>query len=149
MNGKFGLGLVLLALIAAGSQGVSAKEKRKAADLDAWVGQWSAGPEQAISITADGNGLHVDASASFGASDPERVERGAVNVGAFGGRVPATWIVGGKVQFASSGEEIIPVEAADDYDCVVSMERVGEELRVEDNGMCGGFNVSFNGVYRR
>ena len=35
------------------------------------------------------------------------------------------------------------------YDCQVKMQRVGKYLLVSDNKMCGGVNVSFDGVYTR
>lgn len=37
----------------------------------------------------------------------------------------------------------------DQYDCRVKMQQLGQYLIVSDNLMCGGMNVSFNGVYQR
>jgi len=33
-------------------------------------------------------------------------------------------------------------------DCRILLQRVGEFILGQDNGQCGGLNVTFNGVYR-
>ncbi len=38
-------------------------------------------------------------------------------------------------------------DGKDKYDCQVKMQRIGNFLLVSDNKMCGGVNVSFDGVY--
>jgi hypothetical protein len=40
-------------------------------------------------------------------------------------------------------------EAEVEYDCAASFRRLGDYLIVEDNGHCGGHNVTFGGVYLR
>jgi hypothetical protein len=40
-------------------------------------------------------------------------------------------------------------DGTDKYDCQVKMQRIGKYLIVSDNKMCGGVNVSFDGVYVR
>ncbi len=43
----------------------------------------------------------------------------------------------------------IPFEKAEGDQCRVRMQRVAEWLMVEDNGGCGGYGVTFTGLYRR
>ena len=42
-----------------------------------------------------------------------------------------------------------PAEDAASEACAAKLELVGRYLVVEDNGRCGGVNVSFNGLYVR
>jgi hypothetical protein len=37
----------------------------------------------------------------------------------------------------------------DEYECKVSIRKVGKYLVVADNMQCGGANVSFSGVYQK
>jgi hypothetical protein len=39
--------------------------------------------------------------------------------------------------------------AEDEYDCAATFRLVGKYLLVDDNGYCGGMNVTFDGIYRR
>lgn len=148
MLGRIWIAAGLMAM-AAGP--VLAKDKATSGeDLSAWMGMWIAGPEQQISIAPgmDG-GLSVDAFASWGAEDPEKAKIGAINVGGFAGQIPAEWIEDNNVTIASTGEEIIPTSEAGQYDCWVDMTLEGETLVVDDNGACGGLNVSLTGTYHK
>ena len=40
-------------------------------------------------------------------------------------------------------------EPPDDYECAASFRLVGDYLVADDNGHCGGMNVTFDGIYRR
>lgn len=130
--------------------------------LAAWQGQWRA-PEQRIDIgPAPRTGhLRVIGDATWGASDPERVARGGVNVGDIAGDVVP---VDGRAGFAiggpdakgvavkgSLGEDVIsiPYEAGGENDCRVALRLLGPYLLAKDNNLCGGMNVSFSGVYGR
>lgn len=39
--------------------------------------------------------------------------------------------------------------AGEEYDCAATFRLVGEYLLADDNGHCGGVNVTFDGIYRR
>lgn len=141
-----GMGLVLLAAAPA-----VAKEKVKTQpDLSAWMGLWVAGEEQQIAIApGESGGLAIEGYASYGATDPERVAIGAVNVGEVVGEIPGGWIRDGEVAFAFPGDAFVPVGEAGQYDCTIEMVLRGDVLEVTDNFMCGGLNVTFTGTYRR
>ncbi|WP_243368355.1 hypothetical protein [Microvirga solisilvae] len=113
-----------------------------------WVGQWQSGPEQSIEITqADKVGtLSIKGDASWGAGDPERVKRGAVNVGSLEGEMKPEDAM---LSFGIGENGTLPFDQADEADCKVRMQRLGPYLLVKDNKYCGGNNVSFTGVYRR
>jgi len=144
---------VAVVVLSAMTAGMAAAKDKQGVGPGAWLGAWSAGPEQDIEIglTADGF-MVIDGFASWGASDPQRVERGAINIGEFSARVPVQWIDRrkGKLDFALSpdGSTVRPAVAGE-YDCVVVLFLAGDRLRAEDNGMCGGHNVTFNGDYTR
>ncbi len=119
------------------------------ASLNDWAGEWSGNPEQSISVKA-GKGarmvvLHGDAT--YGALDPARVKRGAVNIGAFDANVR---LDGNLVAFAiGDGGKTLPYDKGEEFACKIRMVRLGPFLMVEDNRQCGGNNVSFAGDYRR
>ena len=115
-----------------------------------WVGAWTAGPEHNITISSGPGGvLAIEGFATWGASDPQRVESGGVNVGEFYAEVPGDWIVGTQLAFGVGVDGTVRADAAEEFDCVVQLEIQEAELFVSDNGMCGGHNVRFNGVYER
>ncbi|WP_338722941.1 hypothetical protein [Devosia sp. XK-2] len=151
MKGKFGASLGLVIAIAAATGAATGKEKVSAVDLSLWVGDWSASVEQDIYIALDERGgLFVEGFASWGAQDPERVERGAINVGEISAHVPEDWVrADGRLEFAVGPNGPIPVRAAEEYDCVIALQLRGEVIVAEDNMMCGGHNVTFTGTYRR
>ncbi|MHA6298141.1 hypothetical protein [Devosia sp. CAU 1758] len=118
--------------------------------LGGWVDNWTAGPEHDITILREAGGsLFIEGFATWGASDPERVERGGVNIGEFSVSVPGRWIVDQALEFAIGTDGAIPADEAAEYDCILHLELIGHELVVSDNGICGGHNVRFDGVYRR
>lgn len=140
-------GVTLSSPAFADSQGVVSR-----LDLSEWVGKWVASEEQQIFVTMpDKKGLRIDGMATYGALDPERVERGAVNVGEFSIRIPSRWVsANNQIDIAINADgEAVPVEEADDYDCMLSL-RLDWNVNwidVIDNNMCGGLNVSFTGRY--
>ena len=151
--GRFSLAAATLILLSALTAGGAAGKDKQGLGPGAWFGAWSAGPEQDITIALSPDGfMMIEGFASWGASDPERVERGAVNIGEFAVRVPVEWIDRrrGKLDFAVSvdGSAVRPA-VADDYDCVVTLFLTDHGLKAEDNGMCGGHNVTFAGDYTR
>lgn len=116
-----------------------------ARDLADWLGTWTR-VEAEIRIEAAGEDrVVVSGDATWGAEDPERVERGGVHIGTID---PTTVAIGGEsvVRFAT-GEE--PDDPEDEYRCRVSMQLLGDRLLVSDNFQCGGANVSFSGTYVR
>jgi hypothetical protein len=115
---------------------------------DGWIGQWRSGPEQTIVIeVGSGRGrLKIKGNASWGASEPDRVRRGAFNIGELNGEAP---LRGARLSFGMGENGTLPYEEADEYDCRVRMRRLGSYLLVKDNNMCGGHNVTFTGIYRR
>ena len=124
---------------------VTAKTAAPVALAD-WLGTWTA-PEQTIVIKRGrkAGAVALDANATFGALDPERVKRGAVNMGDFKAeRAPE----GGFLEFTLGPKGAIPFSQGESSDCRVQLLRLGPHLIVEDNGNCGGMNVSFTGVYR-
>lgn len=108
-----------------------------------WSGPWIS-IEAEITIKPGRFSVHGDAT--YGALDPNRVKRGAVNVGAFDGDVAPT---GSLLAFDVGTGATLPFDKGDDTDCKVSMRRLTPFLLVDDNDMCGGANVSFRGTYRR
>lgn len=112
-----------------------------------WLGTWQA-PEQKIVVKKGRKPgtLAFDATATFGALDPERVKRGAVNIGDFN----AEWKPNGDyMAFAIGDKGTLPIEQGEEYGCKVHLLRIGAYLVAEDNSQCGGVNVSFTGVYTR
>ncbi|ODT68555.1 MAG: hypothetical protein ABS75_20010 [Pelagibacterium sp. SCN 63-23] len=150
MNLGMGLATAMLLALAAGP--AVAKDQVKPAQMgpEAWQGQWSAGPEQEIGIRVEGAELAIEGYATWGASDPERVKSGGVNIGEAVGKVPLDWIdADNSLAFALGEAGPVPLAEAEDYDCTLEMQRVGDRLEVTDNFMCGGHNVTFTGSYSR
>jgi len=109
-----------------------------------YAGRWHR-TEAIITIRpGKGAGLQVDGEATWGARDPGRVARGGVNTGELGG---IGRFVGNTVLVAEDGVKTFA--AAPDTSCTVQMRLVASYLLVQDNGACGGANVSFTGVYVR
>lgn len=104
-----------------------------------WAGHWVR-TEATIDIKpAGGSGFAINGDATWGASDPERVRRGGVNVGEFEGALRSRGT--GVVAITGTGE--------DPDACRVWVRLLGPYLLVTDNHACGGNNVSFSGLYRR
>ena len=108
---------------------------------------WTA-PEQQITIKAGrGGGLDADGDATFGALDPERAKRGAVNIGHVSGTAKPE---GPILAFAMGDDDkTFPFDKGGEFDCRIRLRLVGPYLLAGDNKQCGGFNVTFDGVYRR
>jgi hypothetical protein len=92
----------------------------------------------------------LDGDATFGADDPARVQRGAVNTGDFSAIVaPASgylgFLIGDKGEALPFDAQLAKEKAM----CGLRMWRTGPYLVVADNLQCGGNNVTFTGVYRR
>ena len=114
-----------------------------------WDGSWVGNSEQSIMISpgAAYKMIGIRGEATFGAQDAGRIKRGAVNVGTFFVRLR---VKGDNVSFAlgaNGGSK--PWAEGGPTECRIAMRRLGSFLLVEDNGRCGGHNVSFTGNYRR
>jgi hypothetical protein len=116
--------------------------------IAAWVGAWQGNMEQQITIRrgSEKKLLSISGEATFGAFDPERINRGSVNSGEIAADVAPQ---NGVLAFAMVGEATKPYDQGGEYDCRVRMRRFADYLLVEDNHICGGVNVSFTGAYRR
>ena len=114
-----------------------------------WDGRWEMF-NAAIEIRNGESGwIEVEGYAEYGADDPVRVANGSVHVGSFAGRISLDPDDLYYVGVAFDGENTKPLDQAEDHECTVEMRRVGNWLWVDDNGKCGGANVSFTGVYRQ
>lgn len=121
-----------------------------------WIGGWKAWNAD-IDIRPDRRPgyLRAEGSATWGGHDPWRVAHGAINLGDFGVSVAP---MGRDITFtATHGAETgnrddnlaQPYSAGGENDCRVRMRLLGPYLIVEDNGACGGVNVTFSAVYRK
>lgn len=112
--------------------------------LEEWVGKWSRSAEAEISISsAAGGKLKVAGQATFGALDAGRVKRGAVNMGELEGeRAPR-----GNMLALGEGYDGTKPFGDDRGECRAKLRLFARYLVVEDNGGCGGMNVSFTGIY--
>lgn len=113
-----------------------------------WIGRWQSGSEQTIEIQQAGKPgmVAMKGDATWGASDPGRVKRGAVNIGTLEAE---TKTEGASLSFGMGEDGTLSFEEADEVDCKVQMQRLGPYLLVKDNRMCGGMNVTFTAVYGR
>lgn len=111
-----------------------------------WRGTWKA-IESTITIKdVPGSLLSIDGDATYGALDPDRVKRGAVNIGSIAGKVTPD---GDALAFTMGDTRTLPITAGAETDCKVWMRRLGPYLLVDDNNNCGGMNVTFRGIYSR
>jgi hypothetical protein len=111
-----------------------------------WLGKWS-GIEASITVKAGKAGaLRIEGEATYGAKDPGRVKRGAVNTGEIEGEMTPA---GDRLSFAMGDSATLPMDKGDEFSCKVWMQRVGPWLIVDDNNNCGGANVTFRGFYTR
>lgn len=107
----------------------------KAAD---WLGGWRVWDAEIDIAAGPRSGtLHLGGNATYGARDPERVKRGAVNTGGFDADIPMPQR--DRAGVVDSGYE----------GCRVAMRLLPPYLVVADNGRCGGAGVTFEGVYRK
>ncbi len=112
-----------------------------------WTGTWTA-PEQTLVIRpgrAAGT-LSVKGDATYGALDPDRVRRGAVNMGSVEGTTAPS---GAFLAFTMGDRGTQPFAAGEPGDCRIRLRLLPPFLLAEDNTSCGGMNVSFTNVYRR
>jgi hypothetical protein len=122
---------------------------------EALLGDWRR-TEATIAISDDADGAYrFEGAATFGALDPERVTNGAVNTGAFSFLARPGSNLLAQLAVPEPEEQGKPLmarpaaEAGQEDGCRVAFAALGPYLAVHDNGMCGGMNVSFTGVYRR
>jgi hypothetical protein len=121
---------------------------------DSFIGEWVR-TEASIAVTGlDDGKLGFRGSATFGALDPDRVERGAVNLGAFSfAHTQETTDIGDVIASTEEDSKTLvdakPAKPGEAGECTVRLSVRGPYLAVLDNGGCGGLNVSFTGVYRR
>lgn len=115
-----------------------------------FVGKWRSGPEQSIAIRRDGANWQLEGQATYSGQDPERLRRGAVNIGDFSATVPRTGSDGPtRLAFTEGPDGTLPYDKGEETACKMRMQLVGPWLIVGDNLRCGGANVTFNGIYRR
>jgi hypothetical protein len=113
-----------------------------------WEGRWRRDREAEIVIKSQGEDVAIAGNATWGGSDPERVKRGAINTGELEGSFrPRGQLLA--IGYDPGRSEFPPAEDAAPDICAAKLELYGRYLIVEDNGKCGGLNVSFNGLYVR
>lgn len=126
--------------------------ERRPRDYDAedFLGRWGYGEFHEIEITDATDGMvHISGEALFGAEDPERLARGAVNLGSLDSFVPEDDSeIAFTIDWDGMVQEYAYGEPGDNL-CRVRMHRDGPYLVVQDNHRCGGMNVTFTGLYRR
>ena len=102
-----------------------------------WTGRWThSGGEITISPGKRGT-LAIEGEQTYRAA--QNVHSGVIGAEAN----PA----GAVLAFAEDGT--VPFDNAEEGQCVVRMQRIGDFLAVEDNSSCGGSMVTFTGLYRR
>jgi hypothetical protein len=112
-----------------------------------WIGTWSMVEATMTIARAEKPGmLAINGEATWGALDPERVQRGAVHIGSIDALASPSEA---SLSFAMGENETLHVDMGDSFACKVWMRRLGPYLLVEDNHNCGGMNVSFTGTYTR
>jgi len=114
--------------------------------IQKWDGTWRRDPEAVIVLKSGGDQVTVSGNATWGGSDPRRVKQGAVHTGELEG----TGQPRGRVLALGYDPErsvFPPDRDASEDGCAAKLELFGRYLIVQDNGQCGGVNVSFNGVY--
>lgn len=105
--------------------------------IKAWAGHWTEpdGSEDTVTITPDGNALAVTGHAYWpNANPPLGRYPGGPNLGRISGHA------------APDGNRLAIGEASA---CLAILHLVNNVLVVHDNGVCGGMNVRFDGVYVR
>jgi len=116
--------------------------------IGSWDGTWRRDSEAENVLKSSGDEVTVSGNATWGGSDPQRVKRGAVHTGELEGTVrPRGQMLA--VGYDPDQTGFPPTEDAAADICAAKLELYGRYLIVEDNGRCGGVNVSFNGVYVR
>ncbi len=116
------------------------------AKLGDWQGQWTRSAEAEITITAGAGKLKLAGQATYGAHDAGRVARGAINIGELEGEATPE---GNIMAFGEDYTDPTKPFGDDRSECRARLQLFGRYLLVEDNGGCGGNNVSFTGIYIR
>lgn len=137
-----------------------------------WIGHWQSSDEAdiVISRTRSPAVLAFVGNATWGAHDPERVKRGGVHIGAFAAYVKPVSGWGGFVseldgeyddaahfppitaqpRLDTDWTRVFPEKTEQIGDCQASFRLLGPYLLTfTPVDACGGFNISFTGVYRR
>jgi hypothetical protein len=113
-----------------------------------WDGTWRRDSEAEIVIKSHDNEIEVSGNATWGGNDPERVKRGGVNTGELEGTgKPRGQVLA--IGYDPDQSDFPPAENAAPDVCAAKLELFGRYLIVDDNGRCGGVNVSFKGLYVR
>lgn len=121
--------------------------KTDAPDVSDWFGTWHRSAEAEIWIDRYIPGkVKIGGWATYGALDPERVKRGAVNTGDLDDIVESPK---GNMLAIGEGYDGSKPFGEDRSECRAKLRLLGPYLVVEDNGGCGGNNVSFTGTYVR
>jgi hypothetical protein len=121
-------------------------ERRPDTKPDEWAGDWRRDQEGEIRIARKGSGVVVSGSATYGAMDPDRVRRGAINIGELDG---AATLAGDRILIGAGYNGAKAPEQIEPTDCVARLHLLGRYVVAEDNSGCGGMNVRFTGVYLR
>ena len=104
--------------------------------------------EAEIVIKSHDNEVEVSGTATWGASDPQRVRMGGVNTGELeGSGKPRGQVLA--IGYDPDQTAFPPPEDLAPDICAARLEIYGPYLSVEDNDSCGGMNVSFTGLYVR
>jgi hypothetical protein len=113
-----------------------------------WEGKWRRDSEADIVVKqSDGDEVQISGIATWGGSDARRVKRGAINTGELSGTgKPRGQVLA--IGYDPERSAFPPSERETDL-CAAQLELHGRYLLVEDNGKCGGVNVSFTGLYVR
>ena len=116
--------------------------------LEAWLGRWRTGQHQEIEIVrgAKPGELSASGEATWGEDDPARVKNGGVHFGEFSASATPH---GPILELASGMDGSKPFDSNEEYLCKLRLQLYGKRLLAEDNGNCGGMNVSFYGTYTR
>jgi hypothetical protein len=111
-----------------------------------WEGKWRRDSEAEIVMESRNEEVEISGTATWGGSDPERRKRGAINTGELNGTgKPRGQVLA--VGYDPERSAFPPSENEAPDICAAQLELLGRYLLVEDNGKCGGLNVSFTGVY--
>jgi hypothetical protein len=119
-----------------------------APSLANWIGSWRRDKEAylMLKLAKGAKSIDIHGEATYGASDPERVKRGAVNLG----DLASTATPRGDVLAVGEGYDGTGAPDPNDLgDCQARLRLLGRYLVVEDNLACGGANVTFGGIYGR
>ena len=113
-----------------------------------WDGKWQRDREAQIVIKSRQDEVEVSGNAMWGSYDPQRVKSGGIHVGELNGKGrPRGQTLAIGYDPDRSGFPPGKDQAPDN--CAAKLELYGRYLMVEDNGGCGGLNVSFTGIYVR